>query len=35
MKSQNSEESQHGFATAVGLPILAQLYSEQPQDDDD
>ena len=35
IKSQSSEESQHGFATAVGLPILAQVYSEQPQEDDD
>jgi hypothetical protein len=35
MKSRGSEESQHGFATAVGPPILAQLYLEQPQDDDD
>ena len=35
MKGQGSEESQYGFATAVGPPILAQLYSEQPQDDDD
>ena len=35
MKGQRSEVSQHGFASAVGPPILAQLYSEQPQDDDD
>ncbi len=35
MKGQGYEESQYGFATAVGPPILAQLYSEQPQEDDD
>ena len=35
MKSQGSEEFQYGFATAVGLPILAQVYSKQPQEDDD
>jgi hypothetical protein len=35
MKSQDSEESQYGFTTAVGPLILVQLYSEQPQEDDD
>jgi hypothetical protein len=27
MKSQGSEESQHGFSTAVGPPIFAPVYS--------
>jgi hypothetical protein len=35
MKSQGSEEFLHGFATAVGWPILAQVYSKQPQEYED